>query len=182
MQYIVNWLKEQRLSKTLSAINGNLLDVGCGEGNSLCARYKQAHPDRTAIGIDVYPWNGVDQVIASSAELPFPDAGFDTVTCVAALNHIPERILFLKEAKRVLKPTGTFVMTMIPPLLSQCWHKIISPWDEDQSERGMAHEEVYGFTQKQVIAMLHEADFQIDRTERFIFALNVLYVARPVAA
>lgn len=177
MKILVDWLKERRISVALAHVQGNLLDVGCGVGNTLCTRYKNLYPERTALGVDVFPWEGVDKIIDNAASLPFPDESFDTVTCIAALNHIPERAAFLAEARRVLKPQGNFVMTMIPPFISRCWHMIIKPWDEDQSERGMAHEEVYGFSQQEISRMLQEAGFHIRHTEKFIFGLNTLYIS-----
>lgn len=178
MKFLVEWLKEQRIEKTLAHIQGDLLDVGCGDGNSLCARYSNLHPDRKCVGADVYPWDGVDVLLESSAVLPFSDASFDTVSCIAALNHIPERSEFLRETARLLKPGGHFIMTMIPPFISRCWHTIIKPWDEDQSERGMTHEEVYGFTRREVLSILGEAGLEVCRTQGFIFGLNTLYVAQ----
>jgi ubiquinone/menaquinone biosynthesis C-methylase UbiE len=36
----------------------------------------------------------VDYVVENSAKLPFDDASFDTVTIIAALNHIPNRKMY----------------------------------------------------------------------------------------
>ncbi|MDL2267850.1 class I SAM-dependent methyltransferase [Desulfovibrio sp. OttesenSCG-928-G15] len=178
MKFVVEWLKEQRMARVIAHAQGDLLDVGCGEGNSLCSRYKMQHANKTCVGADVYPWEGVDVILKNSATLPFPDASFDTVTCVAALNHIPERMEFLRETVRLLKPSGRFIMTMIPPFISRCWHAVIKPWDEDQAERGMTHEEVYGFTRKEVSEILRASGLELVHTEGFIFGLNTLYVAQ----
>ena len=47
---------------------------------------------------------------ADAEELPFPDAGFDLVTCRIAPHHFPEIPSFVGEVARVLKPGGTFAL------------------------------------------------------------------------
>jgi SAM-dependent methyltransferase len=135
------------------------------------------NPEYNAIGIDVYPWNGVDMVIKSSSDLPFSDASFDTVCCIAALNHIPEREGFLQEARRVLRPHGRLVLTMIPPGISRIWHFLRSPWDADQRERGMAEGEVYGLSPHAMKTLLETAGFSILCVRCFMLGINKLYVA-----
>ena len=172
-------LQGMRNKAVLPFINGDLLDVACGT-NTLCQQYKKKHPDRTATGADVYPWDGVDVIIENSGNLPFDDASFDTVTCVAAINHIPERNEFLREAIRVLRPNGKFIATMIPPKTSRVWHFLRSPWDVDQHERGMDDGEVFGFTRAQMKSMLLEHGFHSITLHPFMLCINTVYVAaRP---
>lgn len=48
-------------------------------------------------------------IVADGLDLPFEDEFFDKIFCVAVLHHIPSkelRLLFLKEARRVLKKDG----------------------------------------------------------------------------
>lgn len=49
-------------------------------------------------------------VVADAESLPFLDGTFDLVTCRIAPHHFPRPELFVKEASRVLKPGGTFVL------------------------------------------------------------------------
>lgn len=51
------------------------------------------------------------------ARLPFRDAEFDYLLFVEGIEHIPDRHRVLKEARRVLKPHGTLLLTT-PNLLS----------------------------------------------------------------
>ena len=44
--------------------------------------------------------------IADAQDLPFPDGGFDLVTCRIAPHHFPHVVRFLGEAARVLRPGG----------------------------------------------------------------------------
>ena len=43
--------------------------------------------------------------------LPFPDHRFDAVTCIDAINHLPDRPRVIGECARVLKPGGRLLFT-----------------------------------------------------------------------
>jgi len=85
-----------RIEKALPLVRGRLLDLGCGYNNLV-----RQH-NSFGVGVDVFPWPGVDVLIGDSARLPFPDESFDSVAILAALNHIPNREQALCEANRVL--------------------------------------------------------------------------------
>lgn len=165
-------LLEWRIRAALPYIRGRLLDIGCGT-NQLVTAYQGK-----GIGVDIHPWDGVDQVVEDTANLPFTDGEFETVTIIAALNHIPNREAVLREAYRVLSTSGRIVITMIPPLISRIWHKIREPWDVDQSERGMKEGEVFGISNSDVLEMLEEAGFEPIGHTRFMLGLNHLNIAR----
>ena len=129
------------------------------------------------MGVDVYPWPGVDLVIENSGSLPFENETFATITCIAALNHIPERELFLREVLRVLQLDGQFIMTMIPPGISRVWHCIRSPWDPDQTERGMEEDEVYGFSNTAIQQILEASGLHIVEKHSFMMGVNTLFKA-----
>jgi SAM-dependent methyltransferase len=167
-------LTRWRVAVVLPHVRGRLLDIGCGT-NQLVRSY-----GGEGVGVDVHPWEGVDLVVEDTAHLPFEDARFDTVTIVAALNHIPDRDAVLREAHRVLKPGGSIVTTMIPPTISRVWHMLRSPWDDDQHERGMKEGEVYGLTPKDIDELLRAAQFQPRLEQRFMLGINRLRMAeRP---
>ncbi|QDU63995.1 hypothetical protein Pan216_48760 [Planctomycetes bacterium Pan216] len=151
-------------------VRGRLLDIGCG-ANQLVDLHGNG------VGVDVHQWEGVDLVVENTAHLPFHDGEFDTVTVIAALNHIPNRKDVLKEAYRVLADGGRVVVTMIPPTLSAWWHWVRRPWDADQHERGMKEGEVYGMTVKEVDTLLMDAGFGNLRHQRFMLGINCLTVA-----
>ena len=168
---VVRCLKERRIAAILPRVEGRLLDIGCGN-NELVRRYG------SGVGVDVHPWDGVDLVVADSAHLPFEPGSFDTITFVASLNHIPNRDEVLKEARRLLAPGGAVIATMITPTISAIWHQITRASDEDQTDRGMAEGEVWGFTVKQMFELFGSCGFEIVDHKRFVFGLNHLYIAR----
>jgi ubiquinone/menaquinone biosynthesis C-methylase UbiE len=166
-------LKKKRIRAALPHIQGRFLDIGCGH-NDLVKAYKDK--GRDGLGVDVYPWPGADVVVEDTARLPYEDSSFDTLSIIAALNHIPNRKEVLAEARRVLKPGGRLIITMIPPTISRIWHKLRKPWDVDQTERGMKEGEVWGITPAQVRQLLTEAGFAIGPQKRFMMGINYLVV------
>ena len=161
-------LRIKRLQTCLDHCRGRVLDIGCGEGNRLIKKWGNG------VGVDVYPWPGVDKV-CDSTQLPFEDASFDTVTFVASLNHIPEREKALKDACRVLKPRGLLLITLLDPAIGFVRHKL-SWWDKDQHERGMKKGEVWGLWPEEVKALMEKAGFEWKEKKRFVYHLNCLFI------
>lgn len=100
------------LLATLLPDEGQVLDVGCGDGTF--ARFV-AGPGRSVTGVDpdasVLPTDGehTTYVAGSAEDLPFPDATFAAVTMIMALHHTaPARAL--AEAGRVLTPGGCLLV------------------------------------------------------------------------
>ncbi len=162
-------LAKRRVKAVLPHIRGRLLDVGCGS-NRLVRHYANG------VGVDVYPWPGADVIVNDTAALQWQSESFDTVTIVAALNHIPNRVAVLNECRRVLKPGGRLIITMLTPRTSRIWHWLRAPWDADQRDRGMQPGEVYGFTSAELLDLFRRAGFTLVSQQRFMFGLNRVYV------
>ncbi len=161
-----------RVKTVLPHIRGYYLDLGCGT-NEVAKAYSGK-----GIGVDVYPWQGVDRVVEDTSKLPFKDKTFDTVSIIAALNHIPNREEVLKEINRILNDNGRMIITMIPPRFSRAWHFFRKPWDADQHERGMKEGEVYGMSIKEIENILSEAGFEITSKKKFMFGMNNLLIIK----
>jgi SAM-dependent methyltransferase len=170
------YLLRLRIRAVLPQITGRLLDIGCGT-NDLVKTYPGS-----GVGVDVYDWGGVDLVVEDTAHLPYKPQEFDTVTIIAALNHIPNREQVLKEAYRVLSANGKIILTMIPPFISAIWHTFRKPWDVDQKDRGMKQGEVYGLSHEQIHSLLRQAGFYVTYETRFMLGINLLVVASKVDA
>ena len=162
-------LANRRVRAVLPHVRGRLLDIGCGF-NQLVRHYANG------VGVDVHPWPGADIIVPDTATLQWERESFDTVTIIAALNHIPNREAVLKECRRVLRPGGRVVITMLTPRTSRVWHWLRAPWDADQCQRGMQPGEVYGFTSAEVFKLFTTAGFTLLSQRSFMLGLNRLYV------
>jgi len=162
-------LEKWRIHVVFPLVQGKLLDIGCGN-NRLVRKYGNG------IGVDVFNWGDIDLLVSDTSELPFKDEEFDTVTIVAALNHIPNRYAVLKECSRILKRGGQCIITMLPPLLSKVWHRLRGTLDADQRKRGMREGEVYGLTKGEIIDLLSKNGFILIKYSRFMLGINSLFL------
>jgi SAM-dependent methyltransferase len=160
-------LEEWRAAKVLPLINGRLLDVGCGF-NNLVRAYG------SGVGVDIFPWEGVDVLIGDPASLPFPDRSFDTVTIGAALNHIPNRAAALIEIRRVLRPSGRLIVTMIGPKTGRLAHALFVR--DERTRGGMRPGEQDGMTRQAVRALLRSRGFTVVGEVPFQLGLNRVFV------
>ena len=51
------------------------------------------------------------RVVNASQPLPFADASFDAITCIDAINHLPDRPSVIAKWARLLKPGGRLLFT-----------------------------------------------------------------------
>ncbi|MGW0583315.1 class I SAM-dependent methyltransferase [Streptomyces sp. NPDC002920] len=96
----------------------DVLEIGPGYGANLrvlmerVPRLTAAEIDADTVALLKGQWGDRATVLhADGAELPLPDASFDSVVCFTMLHHVPtdahqDRIF--AEAFRVLRPGGTF--------------------------------------------------------------------------
>lgn len=111
-----NWivdktLKDEDFIKLLKPIlKGRVLEIGCGIG-----RLSELYD----CGIDISPKmlklapKGKEHKLCDGRTIPYPDESFDSVFCVEVFQHIPYTKPYIEEAKRVLKPGGSFVFQYI---------------------------------------------------------------------
>jgi SAM-dependent methyltransferase len=98
-----------------------VLDLGCGNGR-LLGLFKEENVIYTGIDnsekiIEIAKRKNPEATffIMDSLDLPFQDNYFDKIFCIAVLHHIPSvyfRRQLMKEAKRVLRPGGIFIITV----------------------------------------------------------------------
>ena len=102
-----------------------VLDVGCGTGSLAIVAGRKVGPAGTVCGIDPSPamiararWKankaGTDGTFETGVAeaLPFSGATFDVVSSTLMLHHLPRpvRQQFVREVRRVLKPTGRLLI------------------------------------------------------------------------
>jgi SAM-dependent methyltransferase len=91
----------------LAEVEGDVLDVGCGE-----KPYEAWTPRaRRYVGIDVEPGPEVDLVIRPRSRWELPDDAFDAVLCTQVLEHAVDPDHVLAEIERVLRPGGRLIVS-----------------------------------------------------------------------
>ena len=122
------WLTADEQDRFLSWLNlcpgKRLLDVACGAGGPTLRIASKT--GCSVLGIDAHAsaisaatmlaaeegLAGAEFQVADAARsLPFPDVTFDAITCIDAINHLPDRRLVLSEWTRLLKPSGRLLFT-----------------------------------------------------------------------
>jgi 2-polyprenyl-3-methyl-5-hydroxy-6-metoxy-1,4-benzoquinol methylase len=124
-----SWLTAEEQDLFISWLNlstgKTLLDVACGSGGP--ALRIAGTTGCSLVGVDLH-----EQAIATAKSLasqrnlkervefyevnagehlPFPDARFDAITCIDAINHLPNRPLVIAQWARLLKPGGRLLFT-----------------------------------------------------------------------
>ncbi len=105
----------EALDAVLAAAPTSVLEVGCGTG-AFAARVAAALPDAQLVAVDQSPRlveltrsRGVKAHVGDLQDLHFADDSFDVVAALWMLYHVRDLHLGLSEARRVLRPGGTFV-------------------------------------------------------------------------
>ena len=124
-----SWLTAGELDHFLQwldlAQEKTLLDVACGAGGP--ALRIAATTGCSVVGVDIHEQAittanalAAQRGLAARAQfrstdatgsLPFPDATFDAITCIDAINHLSDRPRVLADWARLLKPGGRLLFT-----------------------------------------------------------------------
>jgi SAM-dependent methyltransferase len=137
--------RSERLMEKLGATlrlpsQGRMLDVGCGNGAFLRAFYRR-YPDWKLIGTEttekykkeVEALQGVEAVYVGS----HPPAGFQFVSMVHVLEHIPNPVKFLREVWDLLEDNG-LLLVQIPDFRTNPFDLMIADHCSHFSLRGIS--------------------------------------------
>ncbi|HSU73947.1 MAG TPA: class I SAM-dependent methyltransferase [Terrabacter sp.] len=164
------WYRERRhlLAKAIAGLTpGHALDIGAAGGGN--TRVLREHGwDAVALeygqdGAEVAHERGLATVRADATRLPFSDAALDLVVAFDLLEHLPDDDTAVAEVRRVLKPTGTYLVAV--PADPRLW----SSHDE-------AVDHVRRYTRSGLVDLLQRGGFEIADVRSW----NVLL--RPVVA
>jgi SAM-dependent methyltransferase len=102
------------LKHIVPAMQGKVLDVGCGE--SPYAHLLTSAASYTGIDIvyaDQFGMNAKNDIMTfDGSTLPFSDQHFDHIICTEVIEHVQHPTAFVAELRRVLKSDGTLVATI----------------------------------------------------------------------
>jgi SAM-dependent methyltransferase len=174
-------MEEERMLRVAKYCKGRVLDIGCGPHNRFIKNVYQ-----NGIGIDFYPYEGVEFVHDDPTHLPFNDLSFETVTLIAVGGHIPKHLRKqeFKEFARILKHGGRLIMTEGEPITQYLHHKWVKIIDtifrtniDVDTERGMDDNEEYCLNHKEILSLFAASGLTFKKKETFQWGLNNVFLA-----
>lgn len=129
--YLVRTSIRQALRSQLPRFHGRFLDIGCGlqpyRGMITSAPSRVVEYVGMDLGSDIVgTYNVVKPDITwDGRTIPLPDSSIDSAMATEVLEHCPDPVVVLQEARRVLKPGGVLFFTV--PFL---WPLHDVPYDE----------------------------------------------------
>jgi 2-polyprenyl-3-methyl-5-hydroxy-6-metoxy-1,4-benzoquinol methylase len=174
-------LHREDLALSLLDNGERLLDVGCGSGTLMIeakAKFREVH------GVDISPFR-IDEAVRTTKQLfpeecgfyfavcninkkiDYPEEMFDSVTCIAVIEHIFDPYFVLNEIHRVLKPKGKLIVEV--PNIAYIHHRIrlllgrlpITSSPHNWKEIGWDGGHLHYFTVKEFCILLRECGFEI---------------------
>lgn len=117
----VTWPLRRRLKAWPAPL---VLDIGTGTGRLPYFLLNEPEFNGRVVGLDasarmldqarakLAPFGNRAMLVQQSAQnLPFPDAAFAGVTCLEALEFLPDDVIALREMVRVMQPGGVLLVT-----------------------------------------------------------------------
>jgi 2-polyprenyl-3-methyl-5-hydroxy-6-metoxy-1,4-benzoquinol methylase len=94
--------------------SGNLLDVGCGDGEALeilsDLKWKVQGVELDPQGVAASRLRNLDVRQGTLGDAAFPSGSFDALTSSHVIEHLHDPVAFISESHRVLKTGGTLIL------------------------------------------------------------------------
>ncbi|MBM2833761.1 MAG: methyltransferase 11 protein [Candidatus Brocadiaceae bacterium] len=146
---------------------GSILDIGTAEGLML-SNLKDVFPNATCAGIEYAKdlmtcceSKTIHLIQGDALTLPIKDNSFDVVIATAIIEHVSEPIQLVREACRVLRGDGIFIVTTPHPF----WEGIATYIGHLKKEE---HHEL--ITLRKLISLFNTAGFEIVNAEQFMIS------------
>jgi SAM-dependent methyltransferase len=116
------WAYRASLAAFIGRGNSEALDVGCGEGRvsrelTACGfQVTAVDPVRRLVRAAIEAQSARNYAVASATALPFGNARFDLVVAYNVLMDVEDVPAALQEFRRVLRPTGQLIISIVHPL------------------------------------------------------------------
>jgi SAM-dependent methyltransferase len=150
---------------------GRVLDVGCGDRSAI-ERLERTRPDLEYVGADLREMTLAPGLVRADCQiLPFAARSFDCALMLAVIEHVPDQRAALAEARRVLRPGGTLLLTTPNPLYAVP--------NAIAARLGLKYREGYdnSLTLRQLRSIAAAAGLEVAETRRFL----LLPFASPLA-
>jgi len=116
------WAYREGLNDFIGRGGGGALDVGCGEGRvsrelkALGYHVTACDPVTELVKAAEEADSAHEYAIASGADLPFESGRFDLVVAYNVLMDVEDVPGVLREIRRVMRPVGTLVISIVHPI------------------------------------------------------------------
>ena len=145
----------------------SILDIGTADGLML-SNLKDTFPNATCAGIEYArdlmaccESKTIHLIQGDAVVLPIKDNAFDVVIATAIIEHVSEPIQLIREASRVLRGNGIFIVTTPHPF----WEGIATYIGHLKKEE---HHEL--ITLSKLISLFNTAGFEIANAEQFMIS------------
>jgi SAM-dependent methyltransferase len=187
MPVLSRFLTHARLSRVAKHLGGDVLDAGCGYGELLDYLSPQVQSvtllDRSPERLPRLQTRLAGRTVKATfllgdiaaGEIALPLASFDTVVMAALLEHLKIPAAALREARRLLKPGGSLVLTTPTPLGGRlhAWGSYLG-----LTYREAADEHEGFFNHEALKRLLNDEGFACELYQSFLLGMNQLAVAR----
>jgi len=127
-QYLGPFIFEPYAEDLVRRVNvggrADVLEIACGTGIVTKRLRERLGPSAKLVATDLNQGmidyareklagsKGIEWRAADAADLPFESQSFDTVVCQFGVMFVPDKAAAMREARRVLRPGGTFIFNV----------------------------------------------------------------------